>query len=280
MPSLRWTATDSRVPPLTERDVSRLAAHYADAAARLLFLDYDGTLVPLAATPDLAQPDPGLVELLAGLAADGRNEVVIVSGRDRDALTAWFGNLGIGLVAEHGACVREPGRPWQAMVSSDARWKERVRPILDRYVHRTPGALVEEKEFSLAWHYRMAGPHAARSRAPELKHLLVNLTANLELSVLEGDRVIEVKASAFDKGQAAVTWLGRKEWDFVLAVGDDRTDEDMFGALPEGAYTIKVGTEPSHARFGVAAAADVRALLMRLTGLGPPRPRRSPQRRG
>ncbi len=256
-----------RPPRLAEPEVSRLAAHYADATARLLFLDYDGTLVPLAATPDLAQPDPGLAKLLAGLAADGRNEVAIVSGRDRDALTAWFGNLGIGLVAEHGACVREPGRPWQVMVSRDETWKERVRPILDRYVHRTPGAFVEEKEFSLAWHYRTAEPHASRIRAPELKHLLVNLTAHLDLCVLEGNHVIEVKASAFDKGRAAVTWMGRKEWDFVLAVGDDRTDEDMFGALPQGAYTIKVGTGPSRARFSVASPSDVRTLLMRLAGL-------------
>ncbi|MFH1609649.1 MAG: bifunctional alpha,alpha-trehalose-phosphate synthase (UDP-forming)/trehalose-phosphatase [Candidatus Bipolaricaulota bacterium] len=253
---------------LTESQLP-LVADYRKAAARLLLLDYDGTLVPLAATPDQARPDPELVDLLGRLTADGRNEVVIVSGRDRDTLATWFGDLGVGLVAEHGACARDSDGPWRTVALRDEDWKAKVRPILDRYVHRTPGTLVEEKEFSLAWHFRTAEPHASRIRAPELKHLLVNLTTHLDLHVLEGNHVIEVKAGAFDKGRAVARWLGKKDWGFILALGDDRTDEDMFGALPEGAYTIKVGGGASRARLGLASPSDVRALLMQLAATPP-----------
>lgn len=260
--------------PLTESEAAQLVTDYHNAAARLLLLDYDGTLVPFAPTPDEACPDPELVDLLARLAADRRNKVVIVSGRDRGTLAARFGDLGVGLVAEHGAWVRDSDGPWHAVALRDENWKAKVRPILDRYVRRTPGALVEEKEFSLALHFRMADPQASRFRARELKHLLVNLTTHLDLHVLEGNHVIEIKAGAFDKGRAVTRWVDKKEWGFILAVGDDRTDEDMFGALPEGAYTIKVGPGASRARFRMAAPSEVRALLTRFAGPSEPQRQR------
>lgn len=256
--------------PMTEAERTALVAAYRAAERRLLLLDYDGTLVPLAPTPDKARPDREVIEVLARLAADARNEVVVVSGRDRDTLTAWLGGLDVALVAEHGAWIRPRDGVWQPTLHRDGSWKERVRPILNRYVHRTPGSWVEEKEFSLVWHFRRAEPSAWRLRAPELKHVLVNLTAHLDLQVLEGDYVVEVKAGSYHKGQAVSRWLDR-EWDFILAAGDDRTDEDMFAALPPHAYSIKVGTGPTRARFRLGGPMELRELLAEL-GKGGPHP--------
>ncbi|QAA76833.1 MAG: Alpha,alpha-trehalose-phosphate synthase [UDP-forming] [Candidatus Bipolaricaulis sibiricus] len=256
---------DRAPQPLGGDGVARLDAKYAAAEARLLFLDYDGTLVPFAAIPGRAKPDRELRGLLARLAQDARNEVVIVSGRDRETLTAWLGDLDLALVAEHGAWVRERGGAWRATVARDGAWKQRVRPLLDRYVRRTPGACVEEKSFSLAWHYRRAEPYASQLRAPELRAALRDLAAELDLHVLEGDHVLEVKAGPFHKGHAAAHWLD-KPWGFVLAAGDDRTDEDLFGALPRGSWTIKVGGGPSRAEYSVPSPREVRALLARLAG--------------
>lgn len=258
-------ARDRAPQPLAREERERLLAAYTEAADRLLLLDYDGTLVSLAPTPAAAKPDRELRTLLARLAEDSRNEVVIVSGRDRDTLAAWLGDLDVALVAEHGAWVRERGGTWRATVGRDGAWKERVRPILDRYVRRTPGAIVEEKAFSLAWHFRRAEPYASRLRAPELRQALLDLAAHLDLHVLDGDHVIEVKAGAFHKGQAAAHWL-EKHWGFILAAGDDRTDEDLFGSAPVEAWTIKVGGGPSRAGYGLATPDEVRALLWDLAG--------------
>ena len=129
-----------------------------------MLLDYDGTLVPFAEDPKLARPDAELLELLAALGADPANEVVIVSGRPRRDLEEWFGKLPVALVAEHGVWLRPRGGDWRMLKAITTDWKERVRPILQLYVDRLPGALLEEKEFSLAWHYRRADPEQA-SRA-------------------------------------------------------------------------------------------------------------------
>ncbi len=256
---------DRAPQPLAGDDLERLVAEYAAAETRLLLLDYDGTLVPFAPTPGAAKPDRALRTVLARLAGDPRNEVAIVSGRDRETLAAWLGDLDVALVAEHGAWVRERGGAWRATVARDAAWKERVRPILERYARRTPGAIVEEKAFSLTWHFRRAEPYASRLRVPKLLGALRDLAAHLDLHVLAGDHVIEIKAGAFHKGQAAAQWVER-EFRFILAAGDDRTDEDLFGALPAGSCTIKVGGGRSRATYRLPGPREVRALLARLAG--------------
>lgn len=259
--------TPSLPRPMTGTEWTALVAAYRAAANRLLLLDYDGTLVPLAPAPDEARPDREAREIVARLAADDRNEVVVVSGRDRDTLQAWLGDLDVALVAEHGAWIRTRGGAWQPTLSRDGAWKERVKPVLNRYVHRTPGSAVEEKEFSFVWHFRRAEPSAWRLRAPELRHALVNLTAHLDLQVVEGDHVVEVKAGSYHKGQAVGRWLDR-EWGFILAAGDDHTDEDMFAALPPHAHSIKVGAGPTRARLRLGGPGELRELLAEL-GNGP-----------
>jgi trehalose 6-phosphate synthase/phosphatase len=136
------------------------------------------------------------------------------------------------------------------------------------YVDRTPGSFVEEKEFSLVWHYRQVDDEMAEARVLELKGALTPMVADWGLAVMDGNKVLEVKAANANKGRAAHRWMCRDDVDFILAIGDDRTDEDVFEAAPEGAWTIKVGVGSTQARHSVRDVADVRSLLAELAGSG------------
>jgi trehalose 6-phosphate synthase/phosphatase len=245
---------------------SGLIQAYQAAARRGLLLDYDGTLVPFVEDPKLARPDAELLELLGRLGKRTGNEVVIVSGRPRRDLEEWFGQLPVGLIAEHGVWLRPRGGEWRMLKALTAEWKERVRPILQAYVDRLPGALLEEKEFSLAWHYRGADPELASCRARELLKALAGYMRNIDVQVLGGNKVLEVRNAGVSKGTAAMQWLAAAGAEFVLAIGDDSTDEDLFRALPATAYSVRVGLAETAARYYLKNHTAVRRLLGALVG--------------
>ena len=249
---------------LTSNVQKHLLDDYQKSSRRLLLLDYDGTLVPFAGKPERAAPDQQLLEQLAKLANDPANQMVIVSGRDKATLDKWLGHLPVAMIAEHGVWLRNAGEEWETLEPVDNDWKAEIRPILELYADRTPGSLLEEKEYSLVWHYRRANPELSVVRVAELRDAILNITGNLNLGVLEGNKVLEVKNSGINKGRAALRWVLDGSWDFILAVGDDWTDEDTFAAVPETAYSIKVGVYPSRARFNVGSVEDIRNLLTRL----------------
>jgi trehalose 6-phosphate synthase/phosphatase len=253
---------------LAGKPYSTLLQQYRSAARRVLFLDYDGTLVPFALTPWQARPDADLLELLSHLCADPLNDVVIVSGRLRRDLEEFFGHLIVSMVAEHGVWLRPKGEAWRMLRSVTADWKERVRPILQLYVDRLPGAFLEEKDFSLVWHYRRADPEQASVRAKELLDDLAGYTRNIDVQVLEGKKVVEVRNSGINKGTAALEWLSERAPDFVLGIGDDWTDEDLFRALPPTACSVRVGVANTAARFFLNNHTAVRRLLRELIAAG------------
>jgi trehalose 6-phosphate synthase/phosphatase len=240
---------------LGAKDCELIIGAYRAAKRRVLLLDYDGTLVEFARLPELAQPDQWLLETLQALATSAT--VVIVSGRDRATLESWFGALPVELIAEHGAMVRTSDG-WTVDGVLDTKWKANIAPILERYADRLPGAFVEEKEFSLAYHYRLADPALASVRTKELLDDLTSFTANIDVQVLQGNKVIEVRCAGASKGRAALRLA--QEHDFVLAIGDDIADEDLFSSLPS-AHTIRVGIVPSSARHNLPSVKDVRRLL-------------------
>jgi trehalose 6-phosphate synthase/phosphatase len=257
-----------RARTLTGKTQAALVQKYRQAQSRAFLLDYDGTLVPFADTPKSAPPDPELMELIAGLAEDPANKLVIISGRPRADLEGWFGLLPIALIAEHGVWLRKKGEDWRQLKNSPVEWKERVRPILQLYVDRLPGALLEEKEFSLAWHYRKADPEQASQRAQELIDDLSGYTRNIDVQVLEGNKVIEIRNTGVNKGTAALEWLGPNPAEFILGIGDDWTDEDLFRALPPNACSVRVGVAKTAAQYHLASHTTVRRLLRELTDAG------------
>jgi trehalose 6-phosphate synthase/phosphatase len=239
---------------------------YRAARRRLLFLDYDGTLTPLMRSPALARPDERTINLLAALSADAKNDVVITSGRDRRTLEEWFGDMRLGLVSEHGVWLKFAGQSWQRAKTGMGEWKQDVLPSLETCADRLPGSFVEEKEESVAWHYRLADPEQAALRAAELVDHLLNLTAKADLQVVRGNKVVEIRRAGVNKGNAAVAWMADRDYDFILAIGDDTTDEDMFKFMPSAAITIRVGISGTHAQYNVRNCAEVFDLLARLAG--------------
>jgi trehalose 6-phosphate synthase/phosphatase len=252
---------------LDESATQQLLADFRAAAGkpRLLLLDYDGTLVGFHPNPQLAKPGEELRPLLRALSELPDTRVVIISGRDRATLQSWLGDLPIDFIAEHGVWLRTAGEDWQLFQQLRNDWKRELRPVLELYVARTAGSFIEEKDYSLVWHYRRADTDLGEVRAREMMAHLSFMTANTDLQVLEGNKVVEIKNAGINKGTAAARWLAQYQPAFTLALGDDRTDEDTFRALPEEAYSVRVGTGArSLARFHLASPVAVRQLLRKL----------------
>jgi trehalose 6-phosphate synthase/phosphatase len=249
---------------LTDEMRKTLLDDYHNSSHRLLLLDYDGTIVSFREKPERVKPDKELIRLLRSLSRTPQDEVVVISGRDRNTLGMWLSSLNVGLVAEHGVWLKEKDGSWEMVEPLMNDWKDEIRPVLEVYVDRTPGSFIEEKEFSLVWHYRKADSELAEVRARELKDSVLQLTSNLNLGVLEGAKVIEIKSVGVNKGRAAQRWLSKRKWDFILAMGDDWTDEDTFAVLPESAYSIKVGLGSSRSRFNLDSVTEARSLLREL----------------
>ncbi|RYG10876.1 MAG: bifunctional alpha,alpha-trehalose-phosphate synthase (UDP-forming)/trehalose-phosphatase, partial [Chitinophagaceae bacterium] len=222
-----------------------IAAKYANTKNRVLFLDYDGTLVDFTGNIDDASPDNELYDLIENLTLDAANTVVIISGRRNETLEQWFGHLKVDMIAEHGAWQKTQGEKWNCLPLLTDQWKSEIRSMLETYTDRTPGSFIEEKSYSLVWHYRKAEEGLGELRANEIVSHMKILAADKGLQLMPGNKVIEFKNIEVNKGKAALNWLYGKHPDFVMALGDDHTDEDIFRALPEDAITVKVGNNLS-----------------------------------
>ncbi len=244
-------------------DVARknLVARYSSATRRLLFLDYDGTLVPFMRRPSLASPSAAVIDILTRLSTDQQNMIVLISGRDRTTLEEWFGHLPIGIAAEHGYWLREAGFDWHMLKHTNTDWKARLMPVFQQYADRLPGSFIEEKDHSLAFHYRAADPDQAGPLASEFTDHLMNFTANIDVQVLQGSKVVELRQAGVNKGIAAMHWMSKGDFDFIIGIGDDWTDEDLFLALPKSAFSLRVGVTNTQAQYNLRGVEDVLKLL-------------------
>src|SRR5665648_869740 len=149
--------------------------------------------------------------------------------------------------------------------SAKQRMEIENSPTLEYYVDRTPGSFIEEKNYSLVWHYRKADSELGQMRAIELKDELSDLTSNDDLEIMEGNKVIEIKTRGVNKGQAALQFMQGNQYDFIVGIGDDWTDEYLFGVLPSDAVSIKVGAGKTGAKYHLADYREVRNFLKQLT---------------
>jgi trehalose 6-phosphate synthase/phosphatase len=250
-----------------DKAAEQIANQYKTSQHRMFFLDYDGTLTGFHPDPQMAKPDTILLNLLKKLSGNPKNRVIIISGRDRGTLDKWLGHMDIDIIAEHGVWMKEKTGKWETITKLKSVWKSEFRPVLNAYVDRTPGSFVEEKDHSLVWHFRKVEAGLGELRSRELTSHIKYLTTGKNLQVLEGDMVVEIKNADVNKGNAAQKWLDSFDHDFVIAIGDDWTDEDTFKAMPEDAITVKVGSTSSAAMYNVPTVRDVRNFLRKLAGL-------------
>lgn len=230
-----------------------------------LLLDFDGTLVPFTLNPERAAPDPALLRLLGHLAARAGTEVHLVSGRKRSTLERWFGSLPVALHAEHGLWSRQPGGDWVGVDVHDVRWRAPALEILRGFAERTPGAVIEEKSVGFAWHHRGADPEFGVAQARELAVHLSALLSNAPVEIIHGDMVVELRPQGINKGGVARTVLEKApKLALLFAAGDDRTDEDLFAALPSDSISVHVGPLESRASLRVADTTAMRSMLGQL----------------
>jgi trehalose 6-phosphate synthase/phosphatase len=235
------------------------------AKSRLLLLDYDGTLVGYSLRPQDAVPHAELIQLLERLAMMPDTTMAVVSGRSRFDLEGWFGHVpGLWLAAEHGAIMRSPvSMNWEQYPDAYSdEWKRDVYPVLEHFVERTPGSLIEEKEFALVWHYRMSDPEFGEWLANDLVHNLEQMLAETDLRAVRGQKSVEVKVTWANKGEVIKRLASVcPAPEFLLAAGDDATDEDLFLRLPDSAWTIHIGTNRTRARYRLSGPEEMCRLL-------------------
>jgi trehalose 6-phosphate synthase/phosphatase len=254
-------------------ELHRFASRARAGRGTVLIIDYDGTLVPLAPTPAEATPDEEVRELLRTLASRPRTSVHVVTGRSRRSIERWLGDLPLGLHAEHGLWSRLLGGEWKMAGNVPYEWNDRIRPLMEHFVATTHGTFIEEKTASIAWHFRLAtaghsnGASFGEFQARELRTLLGELLSNAPVEVLIGDKVVEVRPQGVNKGiivpQVLATSNGHET---VVAIGDDRTDEDLFAALPDGTITVHVGPGSSRALYRLNDPAEVLQFLRAIAG--------------
>jgi len=229
---------------------------YAAARKRLLILDYDGTLAPLCQQPEQAVPETRLMEILGRLCQTPGSTVAVCSGRDRATLDGWLGNLPVLLAAEHGAFYKEEG-VWHSDTREFPVWPQEILDVVERITSQTPGSRVEKKQTALVWHYRNSDAWLADLREKQLINALMPLCARLNLHIMRGNKVVEIKSSTQNKGTEVMRLVAKDQYDFILAAGDDVTDEDMFSVLPPDAVTIRVGDFSQTARYSVGSQKEM-----------------------
>jgi trehalose 6-phosphate synthase/phosphatase len=240
---------------------AEIKSSYAKSKNRLILLDYDGTLVGFNKNADKATPTQQVYDVLDQLSRDPKNHISIISGRKYSNLDKWFSERPYYLIAEHGIWSNFPNKEWHLVPGLSNSWKADIHEILQRFTDRTPGSSIEEKSYSLAWHYRKVEKAFGIRQAQELLQELRHLNQVLDLQIINGDRVIEIKSKLINKGKAAINIVEQIKPDFILCIGDDATDEDMFISLPDTSITIKVGDKQSHAKYYVENHEEVLRLL-------------------
>jgi trehalose 6-phosphate synthase/phosphatase len=236
--------------PVDEIIIREMMQKYHHAKSRLIFLDLDESMLISDNFPFPSQLDRNIHKMLKTIIASNKNKVVCISGADTKTMEIWFDGLQVDLVAEHGMWTRKWGQPWQTFDDISNEWKYDIFPALEHFVKRTPGSFIEEKDFSLVWHYRKAETGLGAMRNRELTEHLKFLVSNMDLNVVEENMVVEIKSSLINKGRAVKRWLEEHNAQFVFALGGNNSSEDFMKILPSNAYSIKIGrSHTTHAKY-------------------------------
>lgn len=245
-------------PELTQK----ILDNYRSSNNRIVIVNYDGTLVPITDKPEDARPGKELLDLLENLNQNDKTDIVIISGRGKDDLDAWLGQTPVHLTAEHGTWIREAGEnDWKLFKPLSNDWKTEVLPILEMYTDRLPGSFVVDRDYSVSWHYHKADIEQSSFLSKEVNDHLMSITTNIGVQVLQGKNVIEVSNNGINKGELAMHWVSRKNYDFVMAIGAGWSDEMLFYTLPSHAWTIKVGVLKTAAKHVIRKQEEVLDLL-------------------
>ncbi|XP_027084685.2 alpha,alpha-trehalose-phosphate synthase [UDP-forming] 5-like [Coffea arabica] len=269
-------------PSFRKLSVEHIVSAYKRTKNRAILLDYDGTMTVQSSMS--TSPKAENIEILNNLCRDPKNVVFIVSGKERKTLTQWFSSCErLGIAAEHGYFVRpEQNAEWETCIAvPDFYWKQIAEPVMQLYTETTDGSFIDTKESALVWNYQYADPDFGSCQAKELQDHLESVLNNEPVSVKSGQHIVEVKPQGVNKGLIAERLLATMRQkqllpDFVLCIGDDRSDEDMFEVIMRAVanaslspvaevFACTVGQKPSKAKYYLE---DTPEILRMLQGLG------------
>ncbi|KAL0542735.1 hypothetical protein IC582_017809 [Cucumis melo] len=265
-------------PNFRKLSIDAIVAAYSRSKRRAILLDYDGTVMPQTSIDKT--PSRQVISIIDSLCDDVRNTVFVVSGRGRESLGNWFSSCDkLGIAAEHGYFMRwSADKDWENCgQGSDFGWIQIAEPVMKLYTEATDGSSIETKESALVWHHQDADPDFGCSQAKELLDHLESVLANEPVAVKSGQFIVEVKPQGVSKGLVAekiftsMAEAGRRA-DFVLCIGDDRSDEDMFeiigNAVSSGSlssntlvFACTVGQKPSKAKYYLDDTTEVINML-------------------
>lgn len=248
---------------LGKKQIEQIKTAYQEAEKRLIVLDYDGTLSPFVKNPMDAVPSATLLDLIKNMVADKKNKVLINSGRDHHILDEWFKDTKVNLAAEHGAFFKENGR-WIENIPEKIEWDEEIISIINHTIDKTPNSNLEIKDTALVWHFRNVDVWLAELREKQLINALMGPASRLNLQIVPGNKIVEVKPKEFNKGSEIKRQLEMADYNFILAIGDDTTDEDMFRALPPEGISIKVGNFSEAAKYRIPLQSSVIPFLKKI----------------
>lgn len=241
------------------KSLDSLVSIWKKAKKPLLIFDYDGTLFPLQSRPDDAKPTAKVFDTLATMLSYPASNIAIVSGREGKQLKHWFGHLSLYLAGNHGRTIRKPNGH-ESRLGSTIPWKKDVLRILQQYMDQMPGSLIEDKAGGIAFHYRLCEPDMVNIRKGDILHTLETLESRTSMQIMLGHKVIEIKDPTVHKGIAVQKIIEDVQPDFVLIVGDDETDENMFAAAPT-AHTIRIGKGKTLAQYQLGSVDELYAFL-------------------
>lgn len=249
-----------------EEAIEAITALASGTGRCALFLDYDGTLAPFTSRPEESKPSSELIRVLEELRDSARYKPFIISGRKPEDLEKWLGHLGVPLIAEHGNLLLDAtGRGWESLgMKMDLSWKTVLKEILEMYEGSTPGSHIEEKAYSLVWHYRNSDPEFGLWKAQTLESELMEITANLPVQIIHGKKVVEAASMDINKGKALENICAGETFDLVIAFGDDQTDENMFFPQKPGFIGVKIGKGDTKASYRLKSPEYLYTLLKNL----------------
>lgn len=240
---------------------------FENALNKLVLLDYDGTLVNYTATPEKAKLTLEITDIIRRLISLPGMEIFIITGRRHEDIDRFLDHIPINIIAEHGAIIKENGK-WKNQERIGDSWKKPVISVMNQITDTCPGSFIEEKIYSLAWHYRNAEPDSGYTSSRELIRLMNNVVGTYGLKILDGNKVVEILSDSIGKGKAVKKLNEQNIYDFILSIGDDATDEEMFEYFQNhsNAYTIKVGEGDTFAKYKLNDISEVVSLLKKMSG--------------